>query len=139
MSRWVESSLTDEVLQALVAHVAAEEMTVFFSSHQIAEVDQIADRISIIDRGRALLAGELDELREKHRRIQFVFDGEAPNHKFGSRGVQRQQRKGRVISVLASEGIDDIIAEGRVLGATSVDAVRVTLKDIFLETVAAED
>ena len=135
----LDPAMTDEVLQALVAHVAAEEMTVFFSSHQIAEVDQIADRISIIDRGRALLAGELDELREKHRRIQFVFDGEAPNHKFGSRGVQRQQRKGRVISVLASEGIDDIIAEGRVLGATSVDAVRVTLKDIFLETVAAED
>lgn len=135
----LDPAMTEEVLQALVSHVATEEMTVFFSSHQIAEVDQISDRIAIIDRGRALVSGELDDLREKYRRIQFVFDGEAPNHKFGTRGVERQQRKGRVISVLASERVDDIIAEGRVLGATSVDAVRVTLKDIFLETVAAED
>jgi ABC-2 type transport system ATP-binding protein len=135
----LDPAMTEEVLQALVAHVANEEMTVFFSSHQIAEVDQIADHIAIIDRGRALVAGDLDGLREKYRRIQFVFDGDAPNHKFGSPGVERTQRKGRVISVLASAGVDDIVAEGRVLGATSVDAVRVTLKDIFLETVAAED
>ncbi len=70
--------MTKEVLQALVAHVASEEMTVFFSSHQIAEVDQIADRVAIIDRGRAVVAGALDDLRENFRRIQFVFDGDAP-------------------------------------------------------------
>ena len=51
--------MAEEVLQALVAHVAGEEMTVFFSSHQIAEVDQIADRIAIIDRGRTLITGAL--------------------------------------------------------------------------------
>lgn len=135
----LDPAMTEEVLQALVAHVATEEMTVFLSSHQIAEVDQISDRIAIIDRGRALVTGELDDLREKYRRIQFVFDGEAPAHKFGSPGVERMQRKGRVISVLASKNVDDIIAEGRVLGAVSVDAVRVTLRDIFLETVAAEE
>ena len=48
----LDPAMTEEVLQALVAHVAREEMTVFFSSHQIAEVDQIADRVAIIDRGR---------------------------------------------------------------------------------------
>ena len=135
----LDPAMTEEVLQAIVAHVANEEMTVFFSSHQIAEVDQISDHIAIIDRGRLLVSGALDELQERYRRIQFVFDGEAPNHKFGSPGVERQQRKGRMLAVLASAGVDDIIAEGRVLGATSVEAVRVTLKDIFLETVAAED
>jgi ABC-2 type transport system ATP-binding protein len=135
----LDPAVTEEVLQAIVGHVANEELTVFFSSHQIAEVDQISDRVAIIDRGRVLVAGELDDLRERYRRIQFVFENEAPNHRFGSRGVERTLRKGRVISVLASAGIDDIIAEGRVLGATSVDAARVTLKDIFLETVAAED
>ena len=49
--------VTEEVLQALVSGVAGEAMTVFFSSHQIAEVDQIADHVAIIDRGRLAICG----------------------------------------------------------------------------------
>ena len=64
----LDPAMTEEVLQALVSHVASEQMTVFFSSHQIAEVDQIADHVAIIDRGRAVLAGTLDDLRERYRR-----------------------------------------------------------------------
>ena len=60
----LDPAMAEDVLQALVGHVAGEEMTVFFSSHQIAEVDQIADHIAIVDRGRMVLAGELDDLRE---------------------------------------------------------------------------
>ena len=65
-------------------------MTVFFSSHQIAEVDQIADRVAIIDRGRAVVTGALDDLRESYRRIQLVFDGDAPDA-----GVPRAGRRAR--------------------------------------------
>jgi ABC-2 type transport system ATP-binding protein len=131
--------MTEEVLQAIVAHVAGEEMTVFFSSHQIAEVDQIADHVAIIDRGRAVVAGPLDGLRESFRRIQLVFDGEAPETAFRAPGVVRVRRKGRVLSVLSSAGADRILDEARALNPVSVDVVPITLKEIFLETVAAED
>src|SRR5438046_1717605 len=63
----LDPAMTEEVLQALVAHGASEEMTVFFSSHQIAEVDQIADRVAIVDRGRIVVSGELDDLRDRYR------------------------------------------------------------------------
>jgi ABC-2 type transport system ATP-binding protein len=53
----LDPAAIEAVLQALVAHVASRETTVFFSSHQIAEVDQIADRVAIVDRGRAVVAG----------------------------------------------------------------------------------
>jgi hypothetical protein len=45
----------------------------------LAEVDQIADRIAIIDRGRAVLSGALDDLRARFRRIQLVFDRDPPD------------------------------------------------------------
>jgi len=127
------------VLQALVKHVGSEEMTVFFSTHAIAEVDQIADRIVIVDRGRTVVAGALDDIRENFRRIQLVFEGEAPELTFRTAGVERVVRKGRVVTVLSSAGSNGILDEARALGATSVDVVPVTLKEIFLETVAAED
>jgi ABC-2 type transport system ATP-binding protein len=135
----LDPAMTEEVLQALVAHAANEEMTVFFSSHQIAEVDQIADHVAIIDRGRAVLAGALDDVREKFRRVQMVFDGDAPDPAFRAPGIVRVRREGRVLTVLSSAGAERIIEEARALNPVSVDVVPVTLKEIFLETVAAED
>ena len=135
----LDPAMTEEVLQALVAHVAGEEMTVFFSSHQIAEVDQIADRVAIIDRGRAVVTGALDDLRESFRRIQFVFDGDAPEPAFRAPGIERVRRKGRVLTVLSSAGAERILDEARALNPVSVDVVPVTLKEIFIETVTAED
>ena len=135
----LDPAVTEEVLQALVAHVAGEEMTVFFSSHQIADVDQIADRVAIVHRGRAVVAGELDHIRQQFRRIQLVFPGDAPVPAFRAAGVVRVRREGRVITVLASQGEEAILGEARALGPVSVDVIPVTLKEIFLETVNAED
>jgi ABC-2 type transport system ATP-binding protein len=134
----LDPAVTEEVLQALVAHVASQEMTVFFSSHQIAEVDQIADHVAIIDRGRAVVAGGLDDLRDSYRRIQFVFDADAPETTFRAPGVERVRRKGRVLTVLSSAGSDRLVDEARALNPLSVDVTLVTLKDIFLETVVGE-
>ncbi len=135
----LDPAMTEEVLQAIVAHVASEELTVFFSSHQIAEVDQIADRIAIIDRGRAVVAGALEDLRENYRRIQLVFEGEAPEPAFRAPGIVRVRREGRMLTVLTAAGADQIVHEARALGPVSVDVVPVTLKEIFLETVTAEN
>jgi ABC-2 type transport system ATP-binding protein len=135
----LDPSMTEEVLQALVGHVARAEMTIFFSSHQIAEVEQIADHVAIIDRGRTVVSGALEDLRENYRRMQLVFDGEAPQPAFRTPGVVRVRRSGRVLDVLSSTGSAQILDEARALSPVSVNVVPVALKEIFLETVAAED
>jgi len=135
----LDPAMIEEVLQTIVAHVGREEATVFFSSHQIAEVEQIADRVVIIDHGRTAVTGALDDLRESYCRVQAVFEGEAPLPTLRTPGVLRARRQGRVLSVLASGGRDGIVEETRALGAVSAESAPVTLKEIFLETVAAED
>jgi len=127
------------VLQALVGHVASEALTVFLSSHRIAEVDQIADHVAIVDHGRAVLAGSLDDIRDSYRRIQLVFDGDAPEPSFRAPGVVRVQRRGRVLTVIASGGSEPVLDEARALRPASVDVLPLTLKEIFLETVKVED
>jgi ABC-2 type transport system ATP-binding protein len=135
----LDPAMTEEVLQALVAHVASEEMTVFFSSHQIGEVDQIADRVAIVDRGRVAVSGDLDDLRERYRRVQVVFEHDAPEVTFRATGAGRVRRQGRVLTVLASEDAAAVVQEARALNPISVDVLPVTLKEIFLETVAGEN
>jgi ABC-2 type transport system ATP-binding protein len=125
----------DEVLQVLVAHVASEGVTVFFSSHQLGEIEKIADHVAIIGRGRTVLASALDDLRESYRRIEIVFEGDAPEVRFRSPGVRRVRRKGRMLTVLAGFGSEQIIGEAHAFGAVSVQAQTVSLNEILLEII----
>jgi ABC-2 type transport system ATP-binding protein len=134
----LDPAATEQVLQAIVAHAAGEGTTVLFSTHQIAEVDQIADRVAIIEGGRTVLAGELDELRERHRRVELVFDGDAPDVAFRSAGIVRVRRQGRVLRVLTREGAEALLEEARALSPVSAEVLPVTLQEIFLETVKGE-
>jgi len=138
----LDPAVTEDVLQALVAHVAGAGATVFFSSHQIAEIEQIADRVAMIDKGRTVLEGSLDELRERYRRVQLVFDGDPPEA-FGalarSAGVQRVRRSGRVVTVMTNGGADALVDQARAFRPAAIDVMPVTLKEMFLETVGADE
>ena len=135
----LDPAMAEEVLQALVGHVAAQESTVFFSSHQLAEVEQIADHVAIIDRGQTVVSDALDDLRARYRRIQLVFEGDAPEIRVHAPGTHRVRRQGRVITVLSSSSGDAVIQELRGYRPSSFDVSPVSLKDIFLESVRTED
>jgi ABC-2 type transport system ATP-binding protein len=133
----LDPAATEDVLQALVGQVSREGVTVFFSSHQIAEVEQIADAITIIDRGRTVISGSLDGMRSAFQRVLIVFPNDAPDHHFA--GAKRLAREGRTLLLLANGNLDSLRAEALRLGAASVDPSPVSLKDLFLESIATED
>jgi len=133
----LDPAVNEDVLQALVRHVADEGATVFFSSHQLGDIDQIADHVAVIDRGRALVSGSLDDIRDRYRRIQIVFENDAPSISFRTPDVIRTRRDGRMLTVFASGGTNAIAEEARSLNAVSVDITPLTLKEIFLESVNA--
>jgi len=135
----LDPAACEEVLRTLVTHVSTEKLTVFFSSHHLADVDQIADHIAIIDAGQAVVAGPLDDLRGRYRRVQLVFNGEAPEINFRAPGVVRVRRQGRVLTALSSAGGDALIEEAMRFGPVSAELLPVTLKEIFLESVATEN
>jgi ABC-2 type transport system ATP-binding protein len=123
---------TEEVLR-LLAQLAAEGSTIFFSSHQIAEVEQIADRVAIINDGDLLLQESLDDLKERYRRIQLLFDHDVPGAALRIPGVQAAYANGPAMSLLAGSNIDEIIAIAKSLHPVSLEVTTVNLKEIFLE------
>jgi ABC-2 type transport system ATP-binding protein len=131
--------VADEVQQLLVGHVARGDATIFLSSHQLAEIEQVADRVGVIDRGRMVMTGVLDDMRQDFRRVQAVFADDAPDARLRASGVVRVKRHGRVLTITASGHVEDISAEARTLGAVSVDVSPMSLKDMFLELVAVEE
>src|SRR5215467_9182261 len=110
----------EELLQALVA-AAADGTTVFFSSHQIAEVERVADDVCIIDHGRLLADASLDQIRQEYRRITFGFVTEPPHLDFAGETIGPAQTDGRQITVMATRNADGIIERGHRAGAASVE------------------
>ena len=42
-------------------------LSLFFSSHVLADVDEIADRIAVLHDGKLMYVGSTDELKEKYK------------------------------------------------------------------------
>jgi ABC-2 type transport system ATP-binding protein len=124
----------EELLQALVA-AAADGTTIFFSSHQIVEVERIADRVCILDRGRLVADLSLDHMRQEYRRITISFAGVPPTMALRIPGVEFVRAGGRQLDVIASANANAIAEEARRAAAVSVDVVPIGLRDLFLEVV----
>jgi len=124
----------EHLLSSLVTQ-AAEGVSIFFSSHQIAEVERVADSVCILEKGHLLVEQSLDELRQSYRRIDLVFDSAPPEHEFRFEGVHRIEARGRHLSVFAESNTEAVIERARCLNALSVEVSPIPLRDIFLETV----
>jgi ABC-2 type transport system ATP-binding protein len=133
----LDPAVTEIVLRELVALSASEGTTIFFSSHQLAEVEQIADRVAIIERGRAVVGGVLDDLRARYQRLRIVFQRE-PAPVSWPEGAESVRQDGRTVSILASRNVEAIVQRARSLSGASVERFPVGLKEIFLEHVRSK-
>jgi len=67
-----------EFLGDIVRAIQEEGRTVFFSTHILQELEQVADWVGIIDDGRLLVASSVDELKATVRLYELTFEGPAP-------------------------------------------------------------
>ena len=130
--------MAEELLRELIRLSASDGTTIFFSSHQLAEVEQIADRITIINQGRSIVSGELEDLKRQYQRIKVVFADGIPAAIPWAQGADRIRKEGRMVSILSGQNSEEIMAQARALPGTSVDTYPVTLKELFLELMRAD-
>lgn len=131
----LDPAAVEQLLRELVAIAAEQGTTIFFSSHQLTDVEQIADNVAIVDGGRTLLCGELDELKTHYRRLSAVCSAEPPRDISRLDGVVSVRRSGRMLSVLVSRNAEAVAARLRQLPGAVVEGFPVTLKEVFLEHV----
>jgi ABC-2 type transport system ATP-binding protein len=130
----LDPAVIETLLKELVALPATEGTTIFFSSHQLAEVEQIADHVAIIDRGRRVVGGALDDLKVQYQRLRVVFERE-PTPISWLAGADHVRQEGRTVSILVSRNVEAIVEQARSLPGASVERFPVSLKEIFLEHV----
>ena len=62
-----------DILGAVIRTIAHEGRTVLFSSHLLEEVEEVADHVTMIARGRIVLSAPLADIKESHRSLSEAF------------------------------------------------------------------
>jgi ABC-2 type transport system ATP-binding protein len=129
----LDPAATEDVLRELVSITGSLEITIFFSSHQLSEVELIADHVGIVDQGRMVVSGCLDDLKARYQRLHVVLEsGEGPPVRWPE-GAESIRQEGRVVSMLCSHNADAIVKQAQSIPGATVERFPVTLKEIFLE------
>ncbi len=69
----------DELVRGLLEFTSRGDWTVFMSSHDVEEVERLADWIVMIDAGRLVLSESTADLQARFRQISFVLDEPFPD------------------------------------------------------------
>ena len=152
------SSLDPEGRRDLLELVAGlrGEATVVFSTHVLADVERICDRVAILDRGRRVTEGPLEELLAAHARPIYNLDP-APRQEAAVAALLARLRAAPWTTDVTATAVgirvtvaDPDAAAGAILPLVvacgvvleSFERARPTLEDVFLElvgNVAAEE
>jgi ABC-2 type transport system ATP-binding protein len=117
-----------EFLRDLVGHLQGENVSVFFSSHLLYEIEPVADSVVILDRGRVLRQAATEELRAGVKRL--IAPVEMGSILAALPGVLDLARSGRQATAV----VQDIGAARAALPSAADGAVReidLNLDEIF--------
>ena len=123
-------------VRAVIRDLRDRGTAVFLNSHLLTEVERVCDEVAIVDRGRVVAAGTLDELlgaaTVRVRVTDLGADGRAALVPFGALS---DDPPWLVVRGCAPERVPDLVAAIVAAGGRihAVDAGRETLEERFLE------
>jgi ABC-2 type transport system ATP-binding protein len=124
-----------ELLKGMVGELRSQGKAVILSTHQMNQVEELCDRILMVNNGRAVLYGNLTEIKARYRgnSVLLAFEGElgeVPGV------VQRRQHKGYIELILDGKATpQQVLAHlaGRGLVINRFEVATPSLNEIFLQ------
>lgn len=133
-STGLDAVVRKDILNAIVRTVADENRTVLFSSHLLDEVEQMSDYVFMIDAGRLVLQGELDDIKQQHQRMVVHFDAER-NTLPAVDGLLWSERHGHDWTVICAGELLPLPALFQAAGGDVLHARNASLQEIFVARV----
>lgn len=126
--------LMEEVFQTWIQRAKGEGRTVLLSSHILAEVEALCDRVSIIRAGRTVQSGTLSDLRHLTSTTVSAETGRPADGLAQITGVtDLEHLDGRVTFKVDTDHLDEAVAHLSGLGIRSLQAHPPTLEELFLK------
>jgi ABC-2 type transport system ATP-binding protein len=126
--------LLQEEFARLVRETTADGRTVFLSSHELDEVQRLADQVAIIRDGRIVVTDTIEGLRRAApRTIVFRFDREVDTARFtGIDGIEVTGVQAHTVALSVSGPLAPVLRVAADLHAVDVTARPADLDELFL-------
>ena len=129
--------LNTELLKEMVRELHGQGKTIIFSTHQMNQVEELCDRILLIDHGQAVLYGPLREIQARYAPHAVRFRGQAlPADLPGAQRLERQEDS--LVAYLAEGVTPSLFLRQLVESGTEIthfEVVMPPLEDIFIAVV----
>lgn len=147
LSQGADLLILDEPTTALdpvsvdqLMHVLAEDgldrrCTIFFSSHQLEEIERIAEYAGVIDRGKLLMESRLDDIKSEYRLITAAGNALPAQT---STQVLSVAVEGSFYRYVVTKDAESFAAGLSQNGATITNIAPLSLREIFLQLVRKE-
>ena len=128
----------DEFLDGVLRGICGGERTVLFSSHQLDEVNRLADVVAIMNAGRILVHCPLEELLRTTKRVRAVLEnGRLPQ--VTSDAIVWQQVNCRDWQITVHPYTDEIVARLQADNpVSSIEVIDLGLDDIFKDFIRGQ-
>ena len=123
-----------DILAAIIRTISEEGRTVLFSSHLLDEVDRVCDHVTMIDRGRIVLCGELDRIKGGYHCLTVRFDTPQSGPPTIA-GALAWKGAGQEWTAVCNGRLDALEAAAAEAGARIVDERAPSLDEIFVAQV----
>lgn len=120
-----------DVLKLMIAQVEARNCSIIVSSHQLHELERIADRIIMIEKGRVKAIMSLEEARETSVKLQVVFNDQVPVELLERKDIEIINVTGRVALFMAKERTKELDTFVDAHDPMLVEEIPMSLEDIF--------
>lgn len=125
--------LMEAIFQDCILTTKAEGRTVLLSSHILAEVEKICDRVTIIRQGRTVQSGTLAEMRHLTRTTISADTQRPPDGLASLPGVHDLRTEGNQVTLdVDGDHLDEVIRHLGTLGVSALTSHPPTLEELFL-------
>ncbi len=122
----------------LLQDVAERGMTVFVSSHNLRELEDVCDHVGIMHEGKVILERSLTEMQSNIMKLQIAFEGELPQE-INNLNILHKQSSGRIWILIVRGDRESILNEVNKLNPLLVDALPLSLEEIFIYELGGMD
>jgi ABC-2 type transport system ATP-binding protein len=96
----------------IIHHLKAMGITVFLNSHLLGEVEQVCDRVAVVDHGRVVATGRLEDLLGgSATRVRVSGLGEQERRSLGRFGDVENEGEWLAVKGIETEAVPDLVAE----------------------------